>query len=87
MVHGQTALGHYFFQISQAEREPQVPAHADHDDVGLKLAFRNIDGRRRYMPTRYPTQPSNLQHIPFVTTATNAVDGTAMPGSNPITGT
>jgi hypothetical protein len=33
----QAALGHHFHQISEAEFEAQLPAHAQDDDLSIKM--------------------------------------------------
>jgi hypothetical protein len=34
---GNSALGHHFHKISKAELEPQIPAHAEDNDLPVEL--------------------------------------------------
>ncbi len=38
MVHVQPSFPHHFLQVAIAERVPHVPAHAQQDDLGFKMA-------------------------------------------------
>jgi hypothetical protein len=37
MRHGQPAFGHHLSEISKAELVSQIPAHAEHDDLLVKV--------------------------------------------------
>lgn len=37
VIYGQTALLHHFFQVTVAERVPQIPPHAQNDDHVLEV--------------------------------------------------
>src|SRR5450755_1050428 len=37
MIHVQSPLPHHLFEVAIAERIPQVPAHAQQDDLGFKM--------------------------------------------------
>ena len=38
MGQGNSALGHHFHEISKAQLEPQIPAHAEDDDLPVEMA-------------------------------------------------
>jgi len=38
MVDGEVAFGHHFFQVSEAEPEPEIPADTQNDDLGFKMS-------------------------------------------------
>jgi hypothetical protein len=62
VVHCNSALRHHFFQIAVAERIPQVPPHAQHDDDILKVSPLE---RRWSSPAHAITLPETLE--PFAT--------------------
>ena len=66
VIHQEPALRHHLLQISVAERVPQIPADAQHDDDFLKVSppeqHRPLFGHRITLPDP-STRVCNRSHI------------------------
>jgi hypothetical protein len=44
VIHTQAAFGHHLFQVAVAQRVPQIPPHAEHNYLVLKMSPSEQDG-------------------------------------------
>jgi hypothetical protein len=63
VIHTEVPLSHDLFQLSKAERIPQVPTNTQHDDLSFEVSsFEQRWLLPRYAAEDYQTAPSELQH-------------------------